>query len=314
MNPRLLHLALLAGCGNPISNALFLEDAEFAAAVPSFEQLRIDFPAQDTSYSGADIPPPGHASDLRSQSAAVAANLELTLADLAALGTFIRTDEPSLREEDLRSWGPSSLENGSRSLLLVDVVRSGEAQYDWAFMLGESSAGPWQPFFEGTHYSGATVAEGDGVLEADIGSLADALGQEREGRVLLDYDLREGVEVQLDLRGYRETEADRAVDIRYRYEADGAGAGDFQYGLEAELSPGDALERVGVRTRWKASTAMRADSRMEEGDLGSEVFTMSQCWDESGVLVFQDDSWDLLPEIGAESACAYGKPLFAEDW
>jgi hypothetical protein len=314
MTPRLLCVALLTGCGNPISNALFLEDAEFAAAVPSFEQLRIEFPVQDSGGTGWSIPLPGHSTDLRAQSAAVAEHLEQTVAELAVLGSFIRTDEPSLREEDLRSWGPASLENGSRALLLVDVIRSGLGQYDWAFMLGESSAGPWQPFFEGTHYSGATVAEGDGRLEADIGALATALGQEREGRVLLDYDLRQGVLAQLDLRDYRESVAERAVDIRYRYEADGSGSGDFQYGLEAELIEGDELERVGVRTRWKASTAMRADSRMEGGDLRDEAFTISQCWDEAGALVFQVDSWDLLPPIGSESDCAYGKPLFAEDW
>jgi hypothetical protein len=310
-----LVLVLAVGCGNPISNALFIEDAEFLAAVPTFEDLRVDFPAEAEPFGAAPaIPLPGHAADLRAQTAAVADNLELTLADLMTLGTFIRSDEPSAREEDLRSWGPSSLENGTRTLLLVDIVRSGVGQYDWAFMLGESSAGPWEPFYEGTHYSGATVSEGDGSLEADIGALAVALGEERQGTVAVEYDQREGTLLQLDLRDYREAEADEPTNAHYRYQADGSGAADFQYGLEAQLAGGEARERVGVRTRWLASTAMRADSRMAGGDLASDDLTMSQCWDETGTLVYQVDSWDLLVPVGAVSDCAFGKPLYAEDW
>jgi hypothetical protein len=317
MNPRSSHFALvfLVGCGNPISNAMFIEDAEFLAAVPDFEDLKVEFPGEAEAHAGVPaIPLPGHASDLRAQSAAVAANLELTLSDLMTLGAFIRSDEPSTREDDLRSWGPASLENGSRALLLVDIVRSGVGQYDWGFMLGESSAGPWVPFYEGTHYSGATVAEGDGTLEADIGLLADALDQDREGVVRIDYDLREGTILQLSLSDYRETAEVVPLDAFYRYETDGSGAADFQYGIEAELSEGEQHERVGVRTRWEADTAMRADSRMYGGDLGSEVFTMSQCWDVQGALVFQEDSWGMLEPLGSESDCAFGKALHADDW
>ncbi len=305
--------ALSIGCANPISNALFIEDAEFLAAVPNFDELSVDFPASVETLSGP-LPLPGHATDLRAQSAAVAANLQLTLADLSTLGSYIRSDEPSVREDDLRSWGPASLENGTRALLLVDIIRSGVGQYDWAFMLSESSAGPWVPFYAGTHFSGATVADGDGTFEADIGLLADALGQEREGLVLVEYDLREGSLLDLELQGYREAADDDPLDAWYRYEADGSGAGDFQYGIEAELSEGDAAERVGVRTRWKDDGAMRADSRMYGGDLKPQEFTMSQCWDASGALVYQVDSWEMLDPLGELSACAFQKAEYADDW
>ncbi len=308
-------LALLVGCGNPISNALFIEDAEFLAAIPSFDSHGVEFPWVESEIVALDVPLPlpGHAADLRAQSAGVAANLEATLSDLMMLGDFIRSDEPAVREDDLRSWGPSSLENGTRSLLLVDIVRSGLGQYDWAFMVSESSAGPWDDFYRGTHYSGATVAEGDGSFEADIGELAAALGEEREGRVEVVYDLREGTSIELDIRDYSEAAEDAPLNAHYDYVASADGSADFQYGLEAELSEGDAMERVAVRTRWKANTAMRADSKMYDGDLQDE-FTISQCWDASGELVYQEDSWELLEPIGSESDCAYGKALYAEDW
>ncbi len=318
MSHRLLPaLAFLTACGNPLSNALFLEDAEFLAAIPSAENHSLIFPDSpdgDPASLLALLPLPGHAADLRAQSAGVAANLNASLTQLMVLGDYVRVDEPSVREDDLRSWGPSSLENGTRALLLVDIVRSGVGQYDWAFMASESSAGPWEPFYQGTHYSGATVAQGDGEFEADIGALAQALGEEREGWVSAQYDLREGTRLQLDLREFRESAEDQPLNAHYLYQETSTGGADFQYGIEADVSGEDLQERVAVRTRWKASTAMRADSRMFGGDMGSQELTISQCWDDQGALVFQEDSWGLLEPVGSESDCAYAKPLFAEDW
>jgi len=318
MNLRYLPvLALGTACGEPLSNALFIEDAEFLAAIPSFENHTIvfpDTPQVETVALGFMLPLPGHTTDLRVQSAGVAANLNATLTDLMVLGDFIRSDEPSTREDDLRTWGPSSLENGTRALLLVDIIRSGVGQYDWTFMLSDISAGPWEGFYQGTHYVGATVAEGDGSFYADIGMLAEALGQERQGMVTVEYDLREGTSLLLDIEGYRELADDVPLNAHYLYQAGLSGAADFQYGIHAELSGGETLEKVAVRTRWKASTAMRVDSRMYGGDLGSQELTISQCWDSSGVLVFQTDSWELLEPLGSAAHCAYDKALYAEDW
>jgi len=316
----LRHLPIIAlgtACGQPLSNALFIEDAEFLAAIPSFENHTVVFPDSPQVEPAALVfmlPLPGHAIDLRVQSAGVADNLNATLTDLMVLGDFIRSDEPSTREDDLRTWGPSSLENGTRALLLVDIIRSGVGQYDWTFMLSDTSAGPWEGFYQGTHYVGATVAEGDGSFYADIGLLAEALGQERQGMVTVEYDLRDGTRLLLDLEGYHELSDDVPLNAHYLYQTGQSGAADFQYGIQAELSEGESLEQVAVRTRWKANTAMRADSRMYGGDLGSRELTISQCWDASGVLVFQTDSWQLLEPLGSEADCAYGKVLFAEDW
>ena len=50
--------ALSISCANPISNALFIEDAEFLAAVPNFDELSVDFPASVETLSGP-LPLPG---------------------------------------------------------------------------------------------------------------------------------------------------------------------------------------------------------------------------------------------------------------
>jgi hypothetical protein len=297
---------LLVGCANPISNALFIEDAEFLAAIPSLDRHGIDYPyaLQGDEDDG----------DLRAHGAAVAANLELGLSELMTLTEYLRGDEPSVREDDLRSWGPSSLSNGSRSLLLVDIIRSGVGQYDWQFQLGDSSAGPWAPFFEGTHYSGATVADGDGSFQADLGRLSDALDAEREGLVRVSYDLREGTWLLVELEGFRELASERALDARYGYELSGKGAGDFQYGVESDIIEGQQLERYGLRVRWKSSGEMRADARIERGDMLGATYTLSQCWDASSAMVYQEDNLDSVELLGSESDCAFGKPLYVEDW
>ncbi len=299
----------MQACGDPWSNTLFLEDAEFLAALPSFDNHGVSFPeveGLDTDVVDDD--------DLRIQSAGVAAQVNGTLADLMTLGDFIRSDEPSLREDDLRSWGPNSLENGSRSLLLVDIIRSGLGQYDWSFQLSGSSAGPWESFYQGTHYSGATVAQGDGLFVADIGLLASHLAEEREGVAECEYDLREGTFLLIDLRGYRDNADEDALDAHYVYDEDPSGGADFQYGIAANLVEGEQTERVGVRSRWQADTAMRADSRLYGGDLLEETYTVSQCWNADGTLVYQDDSRAELEPIGSQEDCAYEKVLWAEDW
>ncbi len=302
-------LLLLPACGNPWTNTLFYEDAEFLAALPSFDNHGVSFP----EVQGLDGGEPDE-EDLRTQSAAVADMVNATLADLMTLGDYVRSDEPSLREDDLRSWGPMSLENGSRSLLLVDIVRSGVGQYDWAFQLSESSGGPWEAFYQGTHYPGSTVADGDGRFEADIGLLASHLGEEREGVASCEYDLREGTYLGIDLRGYREHADEDALSAHYVYDEQTSGEADFQYGIEADLVEGGEPERVGVRTRWRASGDMRADSRMYGGEVGENEYTLSQCWDAEGALVYQADSWNLMDPVGASGDCSYEKPYWAEDW
>ncbi|MFH1464920.1 MAG: hypothetical protein ABIO70_11100 [Pseudomonadota bacterium] len=315
MRCALLPLLALAACDSPISNRMFYEDAEFLAAVPSFADHPIAVPGGPAAATLAlDPPVPGQATDLRAQGAGVAAQLTAALADLALLAAWIRYQEPSLREDDLRSWGPGSLENGTRALLVVDVIRSGLGQYDWAYQLSNSSRGPWEDFYVGTHFAGATVATGDGHLTADIAALASYLDEAREGFVTCTYDFREGTGFDIDLAGYRAGADEEPVDAHYRYRRDPGGAGDFQYGLDADIIAGSDLERSSVRERWIAGGAMRADLRLEGGDLGEVIYTLSQCWDDAGVLVYQADSLGLVEPLGVAWACAFRKPEYAEGW
>ena len=315
MRALLLPLLALVACDSPISNRMFYEDAEFLAAVPSFVDhplLVPDTPEADTVAH--DLPVPGQATDLRAQGAGVADQLTASLADLAMLADYIRYQEPSLREEDLRSWGPDSLENGTRTLLVVDVLRSGLGQYDWAYQLSDSSRGPWEDFYTGTHFAGATVAAGDGNLTADLGVLAAHLGEDREGVVRCTYDLREGTGFDIGLEGFRETAGQAPLDAHYRYQRDPDGAGDFQYGFDVDLVTGAQLERSSVRERWLTDASLRADLQVEGGDLGETAYTLSQCWDAAGVLIYQADSGGLVEPIGVSWDCAFSKPEYAEPW
>jgi hypothetical protein len=307
--PTALAPLVLIACGEPISNAVFYEDAAFLAAIPSFENHGVAYPAlPEDDTASLDT-------DLRQQSADVAGFVNASLGDLMALSDFLRVEEPSLREDDLRSWGPSSLGSGTRSLLLVDIIRSGEGQYDWAFMLSETSSGPWDDFFRGTHYAGATVAEGDGSFEADLGLLAAALDGEREGSLRMSYDHRDGTSLRLALDGYRALAKEPLLDARFGYDTYASGGADFQYSLESEtLLEGPLRERAGVRSRWNAEGALRADSLLSGGELGDEEYSLSQCFDEAGVLVYQGDSHAVVEPIGAEWDCAWGRARYPDDW
>ena len=309
----------LAGCDSPITNVVFLEDAEFLGALPGRDRHTVVFPGLEEDDSAAVMAltaplPDEEAPDLLQQTTEIAAGLNTTLSDMMVLGDWVRSEEPSMREDDLRSWGPISLENGTRTLLLVDVIRSGLGQYDWAFQLSESSGGPWDAFYQGPHYAGATVSEGDGSFSADLGLLSEHLGEQRQGTVSVVYDHRDGTSLQVSIDGYRDLPTDPAIDSGYRYSLDPESRGDFQYGAADDLVAGEALESVGVRARWKSAGDMRIDQRLQGGDMGGEVFTLSQCWDAGGVLVFQEDSAGLYEVLGDERDCPYGKPSYAEDW
>ncbi len=308
--------ALLAACDNPISNQIFVEDAEFLAALPNEERHTVRFVEDleaDDDAAKSLLPLPGQLEepDLSLWGEELAVQANLALAELMLLTSYARDSEPSLREESVRSWGPTSLSTGTRALLLADVVRSGVGQYDWAFQLAENSAGPWESFFSGTHFAGATVAEGSGSFQADLSLLA--LHQERDGEGMVEavYDDRDGALLDLALSGYRASLEDEPLDARLICARSSQGGGDFQYEASVELLAVGS-ERTLVRARWNANGEVRADALASGGELEEEL-GLSQCWDGAGSLVYQLDDQGLYQALGSEDDCAFRQASYADD-
>lgn len=305
-------LAGLVGCGdNPVSNAIFAEDAEFLAALPSADRQTVSL--EDEATAGArgmvglakaelgDVP------ELLqlSYDTAVSANVPV----YQVLGTVdaVRDQPPSSRTEDGRAWGPFDVGGGVD--VAVAMTRSGAGLYQWS--IDASADGQGAVVAVGTHYAGDTVAAGDGAFTWHIGDYAALLGDPSTGTLVVDYDNREGVDLVLDLQAWSDGSAD-PVDQQYAFRRVD-GQGDFQYRTPWD-PPGDAVDElatVEVRSRWIQGVGGRSDAKITGGGLGIS-FKWSQCWDAGGSMTWQ---WtypraEALPELGDEASCPFAD--FAE--
>lgn len=307
----LLPALLLPGCAGPITNELFHADAAFLAALPAAERHTVHWEAETVEAVRSPAPLPGGAPDLRADTEAMCTQLNAAVLGMLEFVDTVRAYAPTEREADLRRWGPWSLQEGRAPFLQVEIGRSGVSEYGWAFALSDLKSGPWTPFFTGTHFAGATVAGGDGWFTADAGILADALGEDRQGVVEVDYDNRDGSALVVSFQGWQEP-GEAPWDATYLYTEIAAGDRDFQYDTAADLVTGEALEAVAVRTRWTPEGAGRSDARVSGGDLG-EVLTLSQCWDAGGTLTWQADSHGLFEDMGDVSTCAFAETALPQE-
>jgi hypothetical protein len=329
-----LLLGLLAGCAGPYSNALFAEDAEFLAALPAEDRNTVHFSPGSAGFEARDpiadrapapAPPGDGRPDLRDFTEQITTSVNGLVLDMLSMVDLVRSQAPTERADDIRTWGPWPIDTLGDRQLLVEIVRSGLVQYDWVFRLAMDASGPWTDIFAGTHFAGVSVVQGDGEFWWDLDALSEASGASTAGRMDVDYDNREGHTFWLDFHGvefeatktpwtatywYSETpasidDANTAAGEPVAYD------GDFEYLTTADVGSGPLLETILARTRWTADGAGRSDATVSGGDL-SEALTITQCWDSAGAVVYWVDSYGMFEVIGSVGACAYPDALYPE--
>lgn len=265
-----------AGCGN-VTNAVFAEDADYVAALPS-----------DGHTTLSDIPGAGAADPGDLLAAALAGHAELDAALDAAVGAadVIRSAAPTSRTEEGRIWGPYDWSDAD---LEAASQRTGGTRYDWGFDVdGEG-------FATGTHYAGLTVASGDGAYGWDQGVLADAGVGTGTGRITVTYDNRDGVDLLVaeDDWSFDGATAPRDATLAFHLET---GAGDLQ--LRAALPLGDDAAGAPLRVRWIEGVGGRADAVIS---VEGESDTWTECWDAEGALTYQVDAAGLVAPVAADA-------------
>ena len=297
----MLVLTLLA-CGN-VSNAVFAEDAEFVAALPAEDRTTLDLPGTSlVSGTKAEL---GEVPELLAISLDVAVTVNSAIFDILGLVDDVRTIAPSARTRDTRSWGPLPACGGD---LTAEVVRSGASQFDWRFN-GANALGS-ADFLTGTHYAGSSVAAGDGQFTWDHARYGAFCGEESAGRLIVDYDNREGVDLLVTLDALQSGTQDIwDADYAYRYADE---SGDFQYltTYDIEDDDTDELATVAVRTRWSRTLGGRSDAVLTGGALEDRIVQWTQCWGADLGMTYQHDSYALTEDLGDASACLYAD--FAE--
>ena len=289
-------LALLA-CGAELSNGVFLEDADFLAALPSREVLALAYPGSP-GCEAID----GDVASLYELSLCAMEGTDQLLELVAATTDVVRSVAPTERDTDFRRWGPGAWDMVPGAYLMAEMTRSSTgAYYTWTFSVAEEEAGPWEVLLDGHHYGGAVeVAEGRGAFSWDVEQQARFDDQPGAGVMAVTYDrtaelelLLEAVDVAIGV-GAVPTSAD------WWYRADAAGGGAFEY--QSADSFGDGVVAT-VRTRFDAEGAGRGDAVVNGG---AEV-NYVQCWDGDGLLSWQWDAWGTSEEVGSEADCPYAE-------
>jgi hypothetical protein len=287
---------VLVGCGDPISNDVLLEEAEFLAALPGAERLA---PPREIFLA-----PNGDAELLRAAKGASAAWDRLVGA-LAASGDGLRgAAESAERSEVARRWfavnvahhfaegDPLGVPAGSADWFVTgEILRTGETTFEWTLAVAATA-------------DAVPVEVAVGVHEPTVGSFlwdaeatAAALGLEppaEVGALEVDYTEIGDQPVERTVEGAQLWTS--AIGPTW------AIAGDATLGFDAPVS----VTTDGLA--WPAHTAVvhGAEGGRAEGQVQQDGIdhAFSSCWDADG-----QTSWlggdDAISAQGSESSCTF---------
>lgn len=287
-------LALLA-CGAELSNEVFLEDADFLAALPSREVLVVGYPGSP----GCEAVDDDDAS-LYALSLCAMEGTDDLLALVAATTEVVRNVAPTERDTDYRRWGPGAWDLVPGAYLTAEMTRSSTgAYYTWTFSVAEDEAGPWEVLLDGHHYGGAVeVAAGRGAFSWDVEQQYRFDDQPGVGLVTVSYDRTADLELLLEAEEVAIGVGASPASADWWYTATDEGDGAFEYQSADSFGAGVVAT---VRTRFDVDGAGRGDAVVNGG---AEV-NYVQCWGGDGALAWQWDAWGASEEVGSEGACAF---------
>lgn len=297
MHTLLVPLLLAACTDDPISNGIFADDADFVAALPDAERQTVGFSADTTDEAARGV---GERADLVDLSVGIGGAVNTFVFNVLGVVDHVRSLPPSERTEDSRRWGPYTDGCDVDATLLMS--RSAGV-YGWS-VSGHPPEGDDAIVVYGTHFTGTSVAAGDGTFVWDHTRYSAWCETGETGLVTVDYDNRDGVDLLVDVVGWS-AGGEEAKDWRYAYLRTET-EGDFQYRTEEDLADdgSDRLADVAVRDRWVPGTGGRSDAVVTGGGLGAEL-RWSQCWDARGHLTWQADNLGLVEEVGDPATCVY---------
>ena len=284
-----MHLLALLACGAPITNAPFLEEAEFVGLMPTSD--RFGAPVEVLAA------PSGDAVLLEAK---IAAEGYRDLVDVPTLlGDHLQALGPSIREENLRVWEPSKVTTDDVELFVqAEVERPVRAGGDLllAIEIGPTRGGPWTPVAEG-----AWDGDSRGELVWDLDATASAL------EVVVTEPLGT-ISASFDDRGFLESE--RVVELDYTLQTGEAAS--FVAAGDVLLSFGAVLQVTDDGASWPgyATVVHHADAGGYASGgvfVGEDEIGFVRCWNAAGATVHvRGDAG--IATVGEESACIEGSP------
>lgn len=268
---------VLAGCGEPISNAWFFTGDEITAALPSGSRLTPPV----AFLSAGDVPDPVFASAIRT-----AVDLDDVLVIPASAGEVLASTTPDTLSDDERIWDPLVMafsDEGSvvTAWIAGSVVSPVNGNPQWTMQGASSSSGAFTTLGSGHHEPEA--AQGSFEWSVSLASLL--LGRDTEGTIAVDYT----------------DEPRRVVVEGLGLEPAAFTDHEITWSDNLELTE-DSLQWPVYATAWHVETEGGGASGVVTTDATTLAFT--SCWDAAGNTVYLGGDEGVL-QLGAASACGH---------
>lgn len=271
--------AALAACGDYST-----EDLRFLVALPTQDDLRVEVPAQAGGAPGALAACTGGTADVWLRAKPTSDELNASVAFVLGLVDTVRRVPPSVREQDVRGWGPWDDERHPGRELRVFIFRTypeelaGAPRHAYAFQARvKGTPDDWTTILAGT-FDGASASRGEGILLLDFDAIR-AVGLDDldtpSGTELVRYDRgAEPVTVEIIL-GH---EGFGVVDFGYQYAGWADGTGWFAYAFR---NPTGDLFMVGAGF----DAAGAGDAQIVFQTAGGFTGGYRHCWNAEACLV-----------------------------
>lgn len=283
-----------------------MSEAEYKAALPDAEQVRIDLPAASARAAAGAV---GEPSDLRAMSYAIGSGANQTVNNVLTMLDHI-TDYPSVGvDENTRRWGPWT-EAGSpvTQVFVMQLQEDGDLGY----------ALRWKPagsddelttIIRGLIYGGYGIYKNVGAFEIDYDAAA-ALNPNvgAQGQARFEYDTASADRrIQSYLDQVLETRG-TPIDAQLAFVSWADEGGELGFHFQTDFVEDDGvLEDAALHTRWHYDGAGRSDATITEGSLGDSVVNVSECWGIDTLLDYRELhlDGDLVGAEGDAAACTY---------
>lgn len=292
-------LMALTACGGDLSNAVFVEDAAFRAALPQLD-LSLAWPGGEViveePITGAELLALPPTQDGLQELSAALDLLQLTVSPALSLS-------PSERGEDYRVWGPYPFDEAPGSFIRLEMSRTRDrALYSVALQAAATSLGPWTEFSVGLWSEEPLDDDLIGELGWDWGAFGAATGVSAEGHFTLAWS-EGGEHLRLTLAEIGGLES-ATLNLAL---AEGGGA--LTTEARVDLDDAGALsESLTLRSAWDSAGAGRGALRVSGGDLGLISNTAEHCWAADGALLWFSDEEGWGTTSGDELACLLPPP------
>lgn len=273
---RALLVLVLTGCGDPLSNALFYEDADFLEALPGREHIYAPQILVTSAVGNSDA----HARGIEQ-----AEGIVDLLDPMALTGDVLRTTAPTVRTDDFRAWDATPIvrEDGAQWWARAEINRPADGPFTWNVDYAPERDGPWSPIAIGQQEApGTGVFQYITYTEEGENTWTGRYGEDANGVSSLELSLGVG---------------------RFSGSLYWAVSGDGSITWTGLMPMGGEQGVAGVAKVAQTLTGGRADGF----SLSDEEVFFSECWDVTGSVVWSFDSVE--GETGREESCVLG-PLF----